>query len=68
MHKAQKLAVSALALIALAAPALRGDQNNDDNRGNRRIALVDDCDPDDPAWLPIGCLQKDGDVTLAEFN
>ena len=36
--------------------------------GNRAIDLVDDCDPDDPAWLPVGCLQNDGDVTAAEFN
>jgi plastocyanin len=69
MHKAQKLALGALALVALAAPDLRGhDDYNDDNRGNRTIELVDDCDPDDPAWLPVGCLQKDGDVTAAEFN
>ena len=68
MHKAQKLAL-ALALIALAAPALRGqNQNNDDNRGNRTINMVDDCDPNDPAWLPVGCFQKDGDVTAAEFT
>ena len=70
MHKAQALAIAALTLIALAAPALRGQHNNnDDNQGNRRIALVDDCDPDDPAWSPTGgCLLADGDVTAAEFN
>lgn len=69
MHKAQKIAVGALALIALAAPVLRGqNQNNDANSGNRRVDLVDDCDPDDAAWLPVGCLQRDGDVTAAEFN
>jgi hypothetical protein len=33
------------------------------------ISIVDYCDPADPAWAPTGgCLQKDGDVTLAEFN
>ena len=69
MHKVQTIAVGALALIALAAPSLRGqNQNNDDNQGNRRVDLVDDCDPDDPAWSPVGCFQKDGDVTAAEFN
>lgn len=69
MHKAQTIAVGALALIALAAPVLRGqNQNNDANSGNRTIQLVDDCDPDDPAWLPVGCFQNDGDVTAAEFN
>jgi plastocyanin len=68
MHKAQKFVIGAVALIALAAPNLRGQQTNDANRGNRTIDLVDDCDPDDPAWAPIGCLQKDGDVTAAEFD
>lgn len=69
MHKAQTIAVGALALIALAAPVLRGqNQNNDANSGNRTVNLVDDCDPDDPAWLPVGCFQNDGDVTAAEFN
>src|SRR6478609_481696 len=34
-----------------------------------KISIVDYCDPADPAWAPTGgCLQKDGDVTLAEFN
>jgi hypothetical protein len=71
MHKALKLATSALALIALialAAPNLLGQQNNDANNGNRRIDLVDDCDPADPAWGEVGCFQTDGDVTAAEFG
>ncbi len=69
MQKTQRLALGALLLVALAVPDLRGDdENNDNNRGNRTIQLVDDCDPDDPGWLPIGCLQKDGDVTAEEFN
>ena len=69
MHKAITIAVGALALIALAAPVLRGqNQNNDANSGNRHVNLVDDCDPDDPLWLPVGCFQKDGDVKVAEFN
>ena len=34
-----------------------------------KIAAVDYCDPDDAAWAPTGgCLLKEGDVTLAEFN
>ena len=36
--------------------------------GERKIALIDDCDPADPAWLPVGCLQEKGDVTNAEFD
>jgi plastocyanin len=37
--------------------------------GGREILILDDCDPDDPAWAPTGgCLLKDGRVTNAEFN
>jgi hypothetical protein len=33
------------------------------------VSIVDYCDPADPGWAPTGgCLLKDGDVTLAEFN
>jgi len=33
-----------------------------------KIALVDDCDPTDPAWNPTGgCTLKKGDVNFAEF-
>ena len=36
---------------------------------NRKIAMRDDCDPDDPAWAPTGgCTLRDGDVNLAEFG
>ena len=28
-----------------------------------KVAMIDDCDPDDPAWAPVGCLQERGDVT-----
>ena len=69
MHRAIRFTFGALAMVALAAPVLRSyDDQNDDNRGNRAIDLVDDCDPADQAWLPVGCLQNDGDVTAAEFN
>ena len=69
MYKAIRLTLGALAIVALAAPGLRSQVNSDDNRGNRAIALVDNCDPDDPEWLPTGgCLLKDGDETLTEFN
>ena len=71
MYTALKLGVSALAVIALitlAAPNLFGQQNNDANSGNRRIDLVDDCDPSDPNWAPVGCFQTDGDVSAAEFG
>jgi len=50
------------------------DRSDDDNGnggfGRREIAIRDDCDPrDQAAWAPTGgCLQRAGDVTLAEFN
>ena len=35
---------------------------------NRKIAMRDDCDPDDPGWDPTGgCALRRGDVDLAEF-
>jgi plastocyanin len=37
--------------------------------GQRKIAVLDNCDPDDATWAPTGgCALKEGDVTLAEFN
>lgn len=34
-----------------------------------RIAIRDDCDPNDPTWAPTGgCSLEEGDVTRAEFN
>ena len=40
------------------------------DRGPKRyIAVLDDCDPNDPGWAPTGgCTRKDGVVTFAEFN
>jgi len=33
------------------------------------IAILDDCDPDDPEWAPIGgCTRKNGLVTEDEFQ
>lgn len=34
-----------------------------------RVAILDACDPADPAWAPTGgCLLRKGDVTNAEFG
>ena len=69
MNRAIRFTIGALALIAFAAPGLLSyDEQNDANRGNRTINMVDDCDPSDPDWAPVGCLQNDGDVTSAEFG
>jgi hypothetical protein len=36
---------------------------------HRVVAVLDDCDPSDPAWEAIGgCTLKHGEVTLEEFN
>ena len=44
----------------------QGDPAGD---GDHRIAMIDDCDPNDAAWAGVGgCLQRRGTVTLAEFN
>ena len=40
-----------------------------DEDSNRKIAIRDECDPDDPTWAPTGgCTLRDGDVNRAEFN
>jgi plastocyanin len=63
------LGVIVLVAVVTAAPDLRGHGDDGrDNRGNQKIALIDDCDPDDPEWAPVGCLQRKGDVTADEFN
>jgi plastocyanin len=36
---------------------------------NKRIAILDDCDPTDPGWAPSGgCTLRSGDVSFAEFG
>jgi plastocyanin len=43
--------------------------NDDDAHGPAKIAIRDDCDPTDPGWAPTGgCLLRQGNVNLAEFN
>jgi plastocyanin len=63
--------VAVLCLGAAAALAAGGDRSPvaADEHQNRKIAMRDDCDPDDPAWEPTGgCSLRGGDVDLAEFN
>ena len=46
--------------------AYRGASASSDGH---HVAILDECDPDDPAWAPTGgCTLNHGDVTLAEFN
>ncbi len=52
---------------ALNASVISAKSDRGDNNG--RIAMLDNCDPADPAWAPTGgCLLKRGDVTNAEFG
>ncbi len=45
------------------------DGDSDGARGRRFIAMLDDCDPRDPAWAPTGgCFLRRGNVTFTEFN
>ena len=60
-----------LALVASARAAEDANlsKGRGEGDGGREILILDDCDPDDPAWAPTGgCLLKDGRVTNAEFN
>lgn len=55
--------LGAAAMWATARPA-----NVEAHREDAKVAMIDDCDPDDPEWAPVGCFQKHGDVTADEFN
>jgi plastocyanin len=48
----------------------RGGLGGPNDRGpHNYIAILDDCDPNDPTWAPSGgCTRKDGAVTNAEFT
>jgi hypothetical protein len=40
-----------------------------DSDNNRRVDIVDDCDPNDPGWAPTGgCFLEGGRVSFAEFG
>jgi plastocyanin len=57
--------VLALAVLALCTPTVTVSA---DDQG-KRVAIRDDCDPDDPAWERTGgCTLRGGDVTEAEFG
>lgn len=43
--------------------------NSRDEHGRRHVAILDDCDPNDPAWNATGgCVLRGGVVTEAEFG
>lgn len=48
--------------------ALGGRASAQVNSNDNNIALMDNCDPTDPAWAGLGgCALKKGSVSLAEF-
>ena len=54
------------------APSASSSSSGTSSNGSgesRKIAVLDDCDPNDPTWAPSGgCALKRGDVTNAEFG
>jgi len=59
----------ALASNPAASEAASLSLSGSDRDGAHQILILDDCDPNDPAWAPTGgCLLKRGRVMLAEFN
>jgi plastocyanin len=55
--------VAALATVAFA-------QSGSDS-SDRKVIALDNCDPKDPGWLPVGCFlrdKKDNNVTFAQFE
>lgn len=52
-----------------AASADRTENQDVDFAGGPKIAMRDDCDPNDPSWSATGgCLLRHGDVSNAEFR
>lgn len=61
------LLVTGMATGLLVAPWRTKPVMADDD--DKRIAIRDDCDPNDPTWAPTGgCTLEEGDVNRAEFN
>ena len=64
------LTVCALA-VSLASTASAQSSSGVTNASQKKIAVLDDCDPGDPGWNPTGGCHldaKEGDVSLAEFQ
>ena len=67
MRKWFAAAVLAGVSALVAAPMSADDLGKGNN--NRKVAVRDDCDPNDPAWAPTGgCTLKGGAVSFAEFG
>lgn len=61
------LLVGAIA-AAFAVGASRTTPLIADSDEGKKVVMRDDCDPEDPAWAPVGCALRRGDVDVAEFN
>ena len=60
-------AISLAALLAVPLAAWAHDDHDHDH--GARVAIRDDCDPNDPRWAPSGgCHRKEGDVDFGEFT
>src|SRR5687768_12817819 len=66
-----KLLVPVVVLGAVAAFAVSATQTKPviaDSDQGKKVDMRDDCDPEDPAWAPVGCGLRRGDVNVMEFN
>jgi plastocyanin len=63
-------APAAVAVASGASLDRDGGLAGPNDRGPKRyVAILDDCDPDDPSWAATGgCTRKNGAVTNAEFG
>lgn len=58
-------------VLSTGTSASNSSNDDDDGQfnGDRKVAIRDDCDPNDPAWGPTGgCTLRGGSVTFAEFS
>ena len=56
-------------VAAAAASSASSSSSSESEAGGRRIALLDDCNPGDPAWATIGgCVRRNGAVNRSEFQ
>lgn len=55
-------------VLLLVVTGVSADQENTQTAVGAKVALIDDCDPADGRWAPVGCAQAKGDVTRSEFD
>ncbi len=68
MTRFRVLSLVALLVLGAATFVAATHAGGTDNSDGKRIAIEDDCDPNDPAWVGVGgCMHKRGDINFAEF-